>query len=96
VKRFSRRVEDALHQWTHPRGREAVIDPSSRAPSGHQPGAPQICEVARYLWLRKTECLMDMADADFAAVEQVCNAQPCRIAKCLEGHLETDQFVTRS
>jgi len=39
---------------------------------------------------------MNMADADFAAVEQLCNAQPGRIAKCLEGHFETDQFVTRS
>ena len=38
---------------------------------------------------------MDMADADFAAIEQVRNTQPCRIAKCLEGRFETDQFVPR-
>jgi len=52
--------------------------------------------VPRDLWLRKTERLVHVAHADLTAIEQVRNTQPCRIAKCLEGRFETDQFVPRS
>jgi hypothetical protein len=52
--------------------------------------------MAGYLRLRETERFVDVADADLAAIEEMGNAQPRRVAKCLEGRFKTDQFVTRS
>jgi hypothetical protein len=39
---------------------------------------------------------MNVADADLSTVQEMGNAQPCRISKCLERRFETHEFVTLS
>jgi hypothetical protein len=60
------------------------MHPFALAPRRHHPGAPQVCQVARNLWLTHFQYFNEKADTDFVLAHQVDQTQARPISQRLE------------
>lgn len=63
------------------RGRQAVVHPQAVFPGNHQPGPAQIGEVPGGGGLRNVQDVNEVADAQFAALQQIEDPQPGAVGK---------------
>ena len=78
---------------------DAVVDPLSVAPPGHEGSSSQIRQMSRYFWIVRSKRLGEKADTYFPVAQKVQEPQPCIVRQggkkqlCIEAVFHTHKKI---